>query len=331
MNDDKLWYEKANLWIGIVAGICTILVFVITLCTRTDNTSETRNDITKDDVNIHDNVQVTGDNNITINGNISGDINLNTNGTSETNTSSESSTTEEEIIDQFNFGQAMQHIYSNEKAIQNEIINDEENKPINSSIYPGVSYWYISDKVRLIVVSNGFRDNECSRTYYFDQDGNLTFALMKDDMGEHRLYFYNDILIRYIDENGQNHDINQDLNNYECQWTELGFDESYEIFNGIKKTLEEDFLVTATYDTNTPQTSIDGVNVLVEAETSFPADHVTISGISDNSELKPTDMHGGLYKWQFVANFYIKGTYTITVTAYNSDGRSVSDKFTYVY
>ena len=89
--------------------------------------------------------------------------------------------------------------------------------------------------------------------------------------------------------------------------------------------------MTASYSINTPQTAIDGVNVLIEAETSFPADYVTISGVSDSSELKPTDMHGGLYKWQFVATFYIKGTYTVTVIAYNSDGESVSDEFTYVY
>lgn len=329
MKDDKSWYEKASIWITIVAGICTILVFIITLCNMTDNATEASDNIIEDDINMHDSVQVTGDDNITITGSISGDININR--TPETNIFSESNTTENEITDQFNFGQVMQHIYGNEEVIQKEIINDEENKPINSSIYPGVSYWYISDKVRLIVVANGFRGNECSRTYYFDKDGKLTFALMKDDIGEHRLYFYNDILIRYIDENGQNHDINQDLNNYECKWTELGLNESYEIFNGVKKTSEEDFSVIATYDMNTPQTSIEGVNVLIKAETSFPADRVTISGISDNSELEPTDMHGGLYKWQFVANFYIKGTYIITITAYNSDGESVSDEFTYVY
>ena len=43
------------------------------------------------------------------------------------------------------------------------------------------------------------------------------------------------------------------------------------------------------------------------------------------------DMHGGLYKWQFVATFYIRGTYTVTITAYDSDGESVSDEFIYVY
>lgn len=93
----------------------------------------------------------------------------------------------------------------------------------------------------------------------------------------------------------------------------------------------DDFSVATSYSMNTPQTAADGVNVLIEAETSFPADHVVISGTSDNSELEPTDMHGGVYKWQFVATFYIKGTYTVTVTAYNSDGDSVSDEFIYVY
>lgn len=30
-------------------------------------------------------------------------------------------------------------------------------------------------------------------------------------------------------------------------------------------------------------------------------------------------------------NVFIKGTYTVTVTAYNSEGESVSDEFIYVY
>lgn len=42
-------------------------------------------------------------------------------------------------------------------------------------------------------------------------------------------------------------------------------------------------------------------------------------------------MHGGESEWYFKANFYIKGTYTITITAYSSDGESVSDVFTYTY
>lgn len=92
--------------------------------------------------------------------------------------------------------------------------------------------------------------------------------------------------------------------------------------------------IVALYDMNTVQSSLEGTDVLVKAETSFPADNVTISAKSDNSEQTDGDifdMHGGTSEWYFKANFYIKGTYTVTVTAYNSEGESVSDEFIYVY
>ena len=94
---------------------------------------------------------------------------------------------------------------------------------------------------------------------------------------------------------------------------------------------QEEFSVSASYEPNTNQTSLSGIDIMVKAETSFPADHVTISAKSDETETKPIDMHGGTSEWYFKANFYIKGTYTVTVTAYNSEGESVSDEFTYVY
>ncbi len=201
-----------------------------------------------------------------------------------------------------------------------------------SLIYPGVSYWYVSNKVRLISVANNFRNNKCYRTYYFDENEKLTFALMKDNDGEHRLYFCNDILIRFIDENGQNHDIYQDLSDYECEWTNLALEESYEIINGVKKPSEQDnFSVVASYDMNTVQSSLIGIDILVKATTSFEADHVIISAISDETETEQIDMHGGKYEWYLKANFYIKGSYTVTITAYNSEGESVSDSFKFVY
>lgn len=237
-----------------------------------------------------------------------------------------------ESTSQFNFAEAIRHIHNNELIIKENIINSNENKPVYSSIYPGVSYSQISNDVRLLEITKGYREYQCSRLYHFDEEGKLTFALIKDDSGEHRLYFYNDTLIRYIDMDDNVHDINYGLENFECKWTELALEESYEILNGVKSPSDTNELsVTASYDMNTPQTSIEGVNVLIEAETSFLADHVTISGMSDNAKLDPCDMHGGEYKWQFVAKFFIKGTYTVTITAYNSEGESVSDKFTYVY
>lgn len=92
----------------------------------------------------------------------------------------------------------------------------------------------------------------------------------------------------------------------------------------------DEFSVTASYDSNTPQTSTSGVNILVKANTSLPAERVTISATSDDFEVEK-DMHGGRYEWHFTANFYIKGTYTVTVTAYDSEGNEVSDSFEYVY
>lgn len=93
----------------------------------------------------------------------------------------------------------------------------------------------------------------------------------------------------------------------------------------------DEFSVSASYDPNTTQTSLTGIDIMVKAETSFPADHVTISAISEDIEVEPMDMHGGSSEWYFKANFYIKGTYTVTITAYNFEGESVSDEFTFVY
>jgi len=330
-NNKKPWYEKVNVWVTIVAGMCTFLGINIfggkSLFKNNDGNSSVTN--YKDNkIEIGEQSPIftgNGDNKVIYN-------NYYTDIASETISLPEEDIIETKEIPQFNFGQALQHIYSNEDTIKEEILYNKDNKPINSSIYPGVSYWYISTKVRLITVPNGFRNHECSRTYYFDENENLTFALICDDNGEHRLFFNNDILIRYIDENGQNHDITQDLNDYECKWSNLALAESYEIFIGVKKpSVLNDFSVVASYDMNTAQSSISGIDVLIKAKTSFPADHVTISGISDENLLEPTDMHGGAYEWYFIANFYIKGTYTVTVTAYNSDGESVSDSFEYTY
>lgn len=330
MKDNKPWYEKIYIWIGIIAGICTILAFIITLYTITNNNTKESINAMEDNNNMQDNIEVIGDGNKTFNGIFYGDININE--SPETKISSESQTTETEIANQFNFGQAMQIIYNNEKILQKEIINNKENKPINSSIYLGVSYWYILNKVRLISVAKDFRNEECSRIYYFDENEELTFALIKDNEGEHRLYFYDDMLIRYIDEKGDNYDIDINLSEHECKWTDLALKESYEIFNGVKNCSDSDnFSVTASYNPNTPQTDPSGVNILINAKTSFPADYVTISAISDEIVVEPHDMHGGRYEWHFTATFFIKGTYIVTVTAYNSKGESVSDSFEYVY
>ena len=101
--------------------------------------------------------------------------------------------------------------------------------------------------------------------------------------------------------------------------------------NESSESKEDKFSVKADYETRVVQISPSGIDVLVKAKTLFSADHVTISAKSDEFEAEPINMHGNTYNWYFLANFYIKGSYTVTVTAYSSDGKSTSDTFTYVY
>lgn len=101
--------------------------------------------------------------------------------------------------------------------------------------------------------------------------------------------------------------------------------------DNIQDLETNDFSVAASFDTNVNQSSLSGIDVLIKATTSFAADHVTISAISDEAKTESFDMYGGTYTWYFKANFYIKGTYTITITAYNSEGESVSDSFKFTY
>ena len=91
------------------------------------------------------------------------------------------------------------------------------------------------------------------------------------------------------------------------------------------------FSVVASYKTNPVQISERGIDVLITATPSFEAEHVTISYISDTNEEGIFYMHKNVNDWQFVANFYIKGTYTITITAFDTEGKSTSDTFTFVY
>lgn len=329
--DNKPWYEKIYIWVGSIAaifGILGISVFGGISLFEKEDSSDSITNFKDNEIKVGDQSPIfygNGDNKVTYK-------NYYTDIAPEINSLPEENTLETKEIPQVNFGQALQHIYRNEDVIKEEILDNKDSKPINSSIYPGVSYWFISANVRLITVPTGFRNYKCSRTYYFDENENLNFALISDDKGEHRLFFDDDILIRYIDENGHNHDINQDLSDYECEWTDLVLEESYEIFKGVKKPSETDDLsVVASYDLNTVQSSLSGIDVLFKAETSFPADYVTISAISDETDPISFNMHGGLYNWSFLANFYIKGTYSITVTAYNSEGECVSDKFTCIY
>lgn len=101
--------------------------------------------------------------------------------------------------------------------------------------------------------------------------------------------------------------------------------------NRTSTTESDDLLVVASYKINPLQVSNQGIDVLVTAITSFPAERVTISSLSDDDEETSFNMYGDENNWWFNANFYIKGIYTITITAYNEDGTSASDVFVFEY
>lgn len=94
-----------------------------------------------------------------------------------------------------------------------------------------IKVYYVTDEVVSIEVLSGYNDIGYSRIYYYDENGKLYFAFVFDKKKENRLYFKDNILIRYIDENGDIYDLYENLKT--CSWFELVLSESYELFGGI--------------------------------------------------------------------------------------------------
>ena len=69
----------------------------------------------------------------------------------------------------------------------------------------GVTYYYKNGKVTKAVCPSGYNGWNYTR-WYFYSDGELYFAFVFNGSEEHRLYFYDDTLIRYIDPNGNTMD-----------------------------------------------------------------------------------------------------------------------------
>lgn len=93
----------------------------------------------------------------------------------------------------------------------------------------------------------------------------------------------------------------------------------------------DDLTVVVSHYIAPTQISEEGIDEIVTAITNFPAERVIISAVSDGNAGDTYNMHGSEYNWYFDANFYIKGTYTVTITAYSTDGQSVTDVFEYTY
>lgn len=95
----------------------------------------------------------------------------------------------------------------------------------------------------------------------------------------------------------------------------------------------ESFAVSVTHFINPVQLSSEGIDVLVTAQTSLPANRVTISASSGDKEFGPFNMYGEINNqtWSFNANFYEPGNYTVVITAYSETGQVDSASFKYSY
>lgn len=89
----------------------------------------------------------------------------------------------------------------------------------------------MTDEIVSIEVSSGYNAIGYYRIYYYDENGKIYFAFVFDKKKENRLYFKDNILIRYIDENGDIYDLYENLET--CSWFELVLSESHELFENI--------------------------------------------------------------------------------------------------
>ncbi len=88
-----------------------------------------------------------------------------------------------------------------------------------------VDFVYDGTKLVKIAVKGGFEGWDMAREYYF-HDGKLYFMFAYNDMGEHRIYVKDNILIRYIDAEGIPYDIGYGMPPEAWEVSEKGFEEA---------------------------------------------------------------------------------------------------------
>ena len=142
--------------------------------------------------------------------------------TENINYSSNIEVQDEKSIEMIDVESEVKRIRSDYNSAQNQ-----KSDPLQHPLNKDIKLYYIEDNLASIEIINGYNDINYSRIYYFDKDGKLYFAFVFDKKKENRLYFKDDILIRYIDENGEIYNLYENLES--CIWSDLVLSESYEL------------------------------------------------------------------------------------------------------
>lgn len=134
------------------------------------------------------------------------------------------------LINPINVENAVRYI----KNTYNRFQNQKNNMKIFSD-NSQIRIYYTSSEIESIEVLGDFSNTSYSRIYFFDKDILYFSFIFKGGEKENRLYFYNDTLIRYKDEDGITHDLYKNLES--CEWKNFSLEESYELLNNYKSII----------------------------------------------------------------------------------------------
>lgn len=99
-----------------------------------------------------------------------------------------------------------------------------QDDPGTETTVNGITYYSKNGATTKIVCPNGTAGWGYSREYFF-KNGNLYFAFIFDGTIEHRLYFADDTLIRYIDDDSVTHD----YSGIQCPFEQKALAEAYQL------------------------------------------------------------------------------------------------------
>ena len=150
-----------------------------------------------------------------------------------------------ETADETVVSQATEASKPNSEATEKETLSITQEE-IEAEVEKIRQYYYSpTDEDTKKTLEKGENDWEYSRDYRY-HNGKLIFAFVFDGTQEHRLYFKNDHMIRYIDENGTVYDY-PDCEAYH-EWADKVLDEAYPAPEAEESSPDSEWIGTWTAD-----------------------------------------------------------------------------------